>query len=194
MEKLIQIILLCALLSGCSHLVKISYPPEAVIHPGLDQRFCTWEGERVKVVLTPSLLGEPLKYLREYDQIILANSIRQRGLRHEYRIAGKGTPLVVYAKNPEISPQEKHYPSFGITLGLTAVKEEHPGQVPLLKLYDAFDPSVVQSSYGSHPIAANFTATLAVLDSHARKVAGSAAGSFLLVFSVSDWATGAGER
>ena len=159
MEKLIQIILLCALLSGCSHLVKISYPPEAVIHPGLDQRFCTWEGERVKVVLTPSLLGEPLKYLREYDQIILANSIRQRGLRHEYRIAGKGTPLVVYAKNPEISPQEKHYPSFGITLGLTAVKEEHPGQVPLLKLYDAFDPSVVQSSYGSHPIAANFTAT-----------------------------------
>jgi hypothetical protein len=61
-RKLIQIILLCALLSGCSHLVKISYPPESVIHPGFDQRFCTWEGERVKVVLTPSLLGEPLKY------------------------------------------------------------------------------------------------------------------------------------
>jgi len=178
-EKLIQINLLCALLSGCSHLVKISYPPEAVIHPGLDQRFCTWEGERVKVVLTSSLLGEPLKYLREYDQIILANSIRQRGLRREYKIAGRGTPLVVFAKNPEISPQEKHYPSFGITLGLTAVKEERPGQVPLLKLYDVFDPSVVQSSYGSHPIAANFTATLAVLNSHARKVAGSAAGSFL---------------
>jgi pimeloyl-ACP methyl ester carboxylesterase len=179
MEKLIRVILLCALLSGCSHLVKISYPPEAVIHPGLDQRFCRWDGERVKVVLTPSLRGEPLKYLRESDQIILANSIRQRGLRHEYKIAGRGTPLVVYAKNPEISPQEKHYPSFGITLGLTAVKEERPGQVPLLKLYDAFDPSVVRSSYGSHPIAANFTATLAVLNSHGRKVAGSAAGSFI---------------
>jgi hypothetical protein len=154
-------------------------PPEAVIHPGFDQPFCTWKGERVKVVLTPSLLGEPLKYLHNYDQVMPANSIHQRGLRHEYKIAGKGTPLIVYAKNPEISPQEKHYPSFGITLGLTAVKEERPGQVPLLKLYDAFDPSVVRSSYGSHPIAANFTATLAVLNSHARKVAGSAAGSFI---------------
>ena len=178
MEKLNRLILLCALLSGCSHLVKVSYSPEAVIHPAFDQPFCTWKGERVKVVLTPSLRGEPLKYLLNYDQVILANSIHQRGLRHEYKVEGKGTPLVVYAKNPETSPQEKHYPSFGITLGLTAVKEERPGQVPLLKLYDAFDPGVVRSSYGSHPIAANFTATLAVLNSHARKVAGSAAGSF----------------
>ena len=177
-EKLNQLILLCALLSGCSHLVKVSYSPEAVIHPAFNQQFCTWKGERVKLVVTPSLRGEPLKYLLKYDQVILANSIRQRGLRHEYKIAGKGTPLVVYAKNPEISPQEKHYPSTGITLGLTAVKEERRGQVPLLKLYDAFDPIVVRSCYSSHPIAANFTATLAVLNSHARKVAGSAAGSF----------------
>jgi pimeloyl-ACP methyl ester carboxylesterase len=173
------VILLCALLSGCAHLVKISYPPEAVIHPAFDQPICTWEGERVKLLLTPSLRGEPLKYLHKYDQVILANSIRQRGLRHEYKIAGKGTPLVVYTKNPEISPQEKHYPNTGITLGLTAVKEERPGQVPLLKLYDAFDPTVVRSSYGPHPIAANYTATLAVFNSHARKVASSAAGSFV---------------
>src|SRR5260370_39624461 len=109
----------------------------------------------------------------------MANSIRQRGLRHEYKVAGRGTPLVVYAKNPEISPQENHYPTSGITLGLTAVKEERRGQVPLLKLYDAFDPSVVRSSNSSHPIAANYTATLAVFNSHARKVAGSTAGSFI---------------
>ena len=51
--------------------------------------------------------------------------------------------------------------------------------MPLLKLYDAFDPTVVRSSSGPDPIAANYTATLAVLDSHARQVAGSAAGSFL---------------
>src|ERR1700741_1725310 len=38
---------------------------------------------------------------------------------------------------------------------------------------------VVRSSSGPDPIAANYTATLAVLNSHARKVAGSAAGSFL---------------
>jgi hypothetical protein len=31
------LILLFALLSGCSHLVKISYAPEAVIHPAFDQ-------------------------------------------------------------------------------------------------------------------------------------------------------------
>jgi pimeloyl-ACP methyl ester carboxylesterase len=178
-EKLIPVILLCALLSGCSHLVKISYPPGAVIHPAFDQQFWTWKGERVQVVLTPSLRGEPLRYLRESDQIILANSIRQRGLRHEYKIAGKGTPLVVYAKNPEISRREKHYPSTGITLGLTAVKEDRRGQGPLLKLYDAFDPIVVRSSQSPHPIAANYTATLAVLLSHARKVANSAAGAFL---------------
>jgi hypothetical protein len=57
-EKLKQLILLCALLSGCSHLVKISYPPEAVINPAFDQPTMNWEGERVQVVLTPSLQGE----------------------------------------------------------------------------------------------------------------------------------------
>ena len=51
--------------------------------------------------------------------------------------------------------------------------------MPLLKLYDSLDPIVVRSSTGSDPIAANYTATLAVLYSHANRVAGSAAGSFL---------------
>jgi pimeloyl-ACP methyl ester carboxylesterase len=50
--------------------------------------------------------------------------------------------------------------------------------VPLLKLYDPLDPIVVRSSHGSRPIAANYTATLAVLFSHTRKVASSAAVSF----------------
>ena len=175
----LPVIFLCALLSGCSHLVKISHTPEAVIHPAFDQPTMNWEGERVQVVLTPSLQGEPLKYLANYEKVFLANSLRQRGLRNEYKIIGKGTPLVVYSRNPDITPKEKHYPSDGIVFGLTAVKEDHPGQVPLLKLYDALDPIVVRSSYGWHPIAANYTATLAVLFSHARKVASSAAGAFL---------------
>jgi hypothetical protein len=115
--------------------------------------------------------------LISYDQILLADSIRQKGLRHEYRIAGQGTPLVIYSKNPESSLKEKHYPTTGISLGVTAVKEESPGQVPLLKLYDSFDPVVARSARGPNAIAANYTATLAVLNSRARKVAGSAAGS-----------------
>jgi len=50
----------------------------------------------VQVVLAPSLRGEALTYLRKYDQVLLANLVRQRGLHHEYEVAGKGTPLVVY--------------------------------------------------------------------------------------------------
>jgi hypothetical protein len=51
--------------------------------------------------------------------------------------------------------------------------------VPLLRLYDSCDPIVARASTGPNPIAANYTATLAVLYSHARKVAGSATASFL---------------
>jgi hypothetical protein len=86
-----------------------------------------WEGQRVRVILTPSLRKEALKYLVGCDQILLADSIRKKGLRHEYRIAGPGTPLVIYSKNPESSLKEKHYPSTGISLGVTAVKEESQG-------------------------------------------------------------------
>jgi hypothetical protein len=67
----------------------------------------------------------------------------------------------------------------GIPLGIIAVKEERQGQVPVLKLYDSFGPVVVRSATGTDLIAANYRATLAVLYSHARKVAGSAAASFL---------------
>ena len=172
-------LLLCALLSGCAHLVKTSYPPEAVIHPRFDRPFTTWQGEKLRVVLAPALRSEPLKYLANYDQVLLANSIRQRGLRHEYKTAGKGTPLVVFSKNPQITPKDKHYPAIGIVLGLTAVKVNRPGQVPQLTMYDAFDPAVIRSAHGPHPIAANYTAVMAVLCSRARKLAGSAAGSFL---------------
>ena len=150
--RFLPAVFLCALLSGCAYPVKISYPSEASIHPAFNQPFTTWAGERVRVVLTPSLRAESLKYLTNYNQVFLANSLRQRGLRHEYKITGKGTPLVIYAKNPDSTPQEKHYPSTGITLGLTAVEEERPGQVPLLKLYDAFDPTVVRSSSGPDSI------------------------------------------
>src|SRR5882762_4082075 len=71
------VILLCALLSACAHLVKVSYAPAAVIHPAFDQPTMNWEGEPVQVVLTPSLQGETLKYLANNEQVLLANSLRQ---------------------------------------------------------------------------------------------------------------------
>jgi hypothetical protein len=175
---LIQL-LLYGLLSSCAHLVTISYPPEAVIHPGFNQRFTMWQGERVELALTPSLRGPAFTYLANYDQVLLANAVRQRGLQHEYKIAGKGTPLIVYSKNPERIPQEDHYPSTGIVLGLTAVREERRGSVPLLKLYDVLDPVVVRSARSPDPIAANYTVTLAMLLSNGRKVANSAGQAFL---------------
>ena len=172
-------VLLCILVSGCTHNINISYRSDSEIHPEFAKPYTIWNGERVEVNWTPTLRAESAKYLANYDEVLLANSIHERGLRDEYKVAGKGTPLVVYAKNRHSTPQELHYPSSGIVLGVTAVKEARPGQVPLLKLYDAFDPMVVQSAAGPDPIAANYTATLAVLYSHARKVAGSSFASFI---------------
>jgi hypothetical protein len=140
--SLIQL-LLWGLLSSCAHVVKISYSPEAVIHPAFNRAVTIWQGERVELELAPALRGPALNYLVNYDQVLLANAIRQRGLRHEYKVAGKGAPIVVYSKNPIGSPQEKHYPSTGIILGLTAVREERPGALPLLKLYDVLDPDII---------------------------------------------------
>jgi len=172
-------ILIGVLVSGCVDTVKISYPAASEIHPEFDRTYTSWNGERVEVNWTPTLQAESAKYLAKYDRVLLANSIREKGLRNEYKIAGKGTPLVVYTKNRHSTPKEQHYPSSGIVLGITAVKEARPGQVPLLKLYDSFDPVVVRSAVGPDPIAANYTATLAVLYSHTRKVAGSSFASFI---------------
>src|SRR5215471_17404012 len=172
-------VLICALLFGCARTVKIFYLPKAAIHPEFDKRYTIWNGERVEVNWTPTLREESSKYLVGYDRVLLANSIHQIGLRHEYKIAGKGTPLVVRTKNPRQTPKERHYPTSGITLGITAVQETRPGQVPLLKLYDSFDPVVVRSATGPDPIAANYSATLAVLYSHARKVSRSSFESFI---------------
>jgi pimeloyl-ACP methyl ester carboxylesterase len=172
-------LLLCELVSACAHFVTISYPKEAVIRPEFDKPYTVWQGQRVRVDWGPSLRAESFEYLAEPSSVLLADSIRQRGLHNEYKTAGKGTPLVTYAKNPEKTPEDKHYPTSGIVLGLTAVEEKRRGQVPLLKLYDWLDPAVVRTSTGLDPIAANYTAGLAVLFSHARKVAGSAAASFL---------------
>jgi len=159
----LKCVLLCALVSGCAHIVKISYPPESVLHPTFDKPYTVWNGERVQVDRTTSLRPESFKYVAAYDRVFLADSIRQRGLRDEFKIEGSGTPLVVFAKNPNTTPEEKHYPTIGIALAITAVKEERRGKVPLLKLYDSLDPIVVRSSSGPHPIAANYAATLAVL-------------------------------
>ena len=174
-------LLICALLFGCAQTtaVRIFYLPNAVIHPQFDKQYTIWNGERVEVNWTPSLRVESSKYLSGYDRVLLANRIHQFGFRHEYKIAGKGTPLVVRTKNPRQTPEELHYPTSGITLGITAVKEARPGQVPLLKIYDSFDPVVVRSADGPDPIAANYTATLAVLFSHAGRVAQSSFESFI---------------
>ena len=174
-------VLVCALLFGCAQTtaVRIFYLPNAVIHPQFDKQYTVWNGERVEVNWTPSLRVESSKYLSGYDRVLLANRIHQFGFRHEYKIAGKGTPLVVRTKNPRQTPEELHYPTSGITLGITAVKEARPGQVPLLKIYDSFDPVVVRSADGPDPIAANYTATLAVLFSHAGRVAQSSFESFI---------------
>jgi len=172
-------ILIGLLVSGCVDTVKISYRAASQIHPEFDRTYTSWNGERVEVNWTPTLQAESAKYLAKYDRVLLANSIHEMGLRNEYKIAGKGTPLVVYTKNRRSTPREQHYPSSGIVLGITAVKETRPNQVPLLKLYDSFDPMVVRSAAGPDPIAANYTATLAVLYSHARKVAGSSFASFI---------------
>jgi len=111
-------LLVCALVTGCAHTVKVSYSSRSETHLELDQPFAVWNGERVKIDWTPSLHAESYKYLVKCDRIWLANSIHERGLRHEYKIAGKGTPLVVYDHNPGSTPQEKHYPSSGIVLGI----------------------------------------------------------------------------
>jgi hypothetical protein len=71
-HRFLPAVSLCALLSGCAYPVKISYPSEASIHPAFNQPFTTWAGERVRVVLTPSLRAESLRYLANYDQVFLA--------------------------------------------------------------------------------------------------------------------------
>ncbi|MBV8277864.1 MAG: alpha/beta hydrolase [Verrucomicrobia bacterium] len=172
-------ILICFLVSGCAHTVAVSYLAKTQIDPDFTKPEILWQGERVKVDWTPCLRSESFKYLAKGDEVLLADSIHEKGLRNEYKVAGKGTPLVIYRKNPESTPQEKHYPSSGIVLGLTAVKETPPGGPPVLKLYDAFDPAVARSDASPDPIAADYTATLAVLYSHSRKVAGSAFEAFI---------------
>jgi pimeloyl-ACP methyl ester carboxylesterase len=172
-------LLICVLVSGCAHTVAVSYLAKSQIDPDFTKPEMLWDGQRVQVEWESSVQAESFKYLTKCDQVLLADSIHEKGLRHEYKVAGKGTPLVIYDKNPEITPQEKHYPNSGIVLGLTAVEETRPGRPPLLKLYDPFDPTVVRSAGGPDPIAADYTATLAVLFSHARKVAGSSFEAFI---------------
>jgi pimeloyl-ACP methyl ester carboxylesterase len=167
------------LVSGCAHTVAISYSPKANVDPDFTQPEIVWDGQRTQVEWAPSLRTESFKYLAKCDQVLLADSVREKGLRNEYKIAGKGTPLVIYAKNPESTAQEEHYPASGIVLGLTAVEENHPGQPRVLKLYDAFDPAVARSAAGPDAIAADYTATLAVLYAHSHKVAGSSFESFI---------------
>ena len=120
--------LICILVSGCAHTVAVSYLAKSQIDPDFTKPEMLWDGEPVQVQWASSLQAESAKYLTKCDQILLADSIHEKGLRHEYKVAGKGTPLVIYNQNPEITPEEKHYPHSGIVLGLTAVKEDRPGR------------------------------------------------------------------
>ena len=88
---------------------------------------------------------------------------------------------MVFAKNPQSYAGRKALSiRAALRSRLTAVKEERRGKVPaasncmIRSIPSSSDPPPVQ-----HPIAANYTATLAVLYSRAKGVAGSAAGSFL---------------
>jgi hypothetical protein len=93
-------VLLCMLVSGCAHPVKIFYPPES------------------------------LKYLATYNRVLLADSIRQRGLRSDYKIAGKGTPLVVYAKTRKLCRRKNTIRRASIAFGITAVERNVEGKCP----------------------------------------------------------------
>jgi hypothetical protein len=42
-------VLLCTLVAGCSHAVRISRSPAAVIHPELEKPHAIWNGERVQL-------------------------------------------------------------------------------------------------------------------------------------------------
>jgi hypothetical protein len=99
-------VLLCILLPGCVSLVKISYPPEAVIHPTFDQSYTIWRRERVQVEWTPSLSAESFKYLARYDQVLLADSIRQRGLDHRAIRLLRGAISVLSEKGAGLLPAE----------------------------------------------------------------------------------------
>ena len=46
----LPLLLLSTLFSGCAHLVKITYKPDALIHPAFDQPTILWQGERVQLV------------------------------------------------------------------------------------------------------------------------------------------------
>ena len=101
-----RLFLFVFLLSGCAHLVNISYPPEAVVHPAFNQRFTSWEGEHVEVALTPPLRGDAFPYLANCKQILVADLIRQRGLRHEYNVPGKAHRSSCSARTPSARPKK----------------------------------------------------------------------------------------
>src|SRR5258708_37459051 len=123
-------LLVCALVTGCAHTVKVSYSSRSKTHLELDLLVAVWNGERVKIDWTPSLHAESYKYLVKCDRIWLANAIHERGLRHEYKIAGKGTPLVVYDHSPGSRAQGGEGGGGGGGVGITAVEEQRPGQIP----------------------------------------------------------------
>src|SRR6201998_1308821 len=99
--------LICFLLAGCAHTVTVSYVAKSQIDPDFTKPQMLWDGEPVQVEWASSLQAESAKYLTKCDQVLLADSIHEKGLRHEYKVAGKGTALVIYDKNPDITPHRK---------------------------------------------------------------------------------------
>jgi hypothetical protein len=87
-------LLFCILLSGCVSLVKISYPPEAVIHPTFDQPYTIWRRERVQVEWTPSLHAE------SFDRVIFL-AVPHRGSRLAAGLVGSVVNRIIeHSKSP----------------------------------------------------------------------------------------------
>lgn len=175
--KLLLVLALEASLSACgpSFHVGIKTDPRRVsLLSGVGQR-PQWLSKPVKVVLGPSLRGDIRKYATTYDEVYLAENIVPHGFRHRYRREGIGTPLVLIKRNPHSNDLEKHYPTPDIVMGLTGILDESSRPMRL-KLVDPFDRSIALSK---EPIASDYTATLAVLDSRGTGLQHSAVGALI---------------
>ncbi len=78
----------------------------------------------------------------EYDRVLLANSFIRKVFATNINSLGRVRPWLSTRKTPSTPRKSDTIPTSGITLAITAVKESRPGQIPLLKLYDSFDPVV----------------------------------------------------
>ena len=75
-------ILICAVIAGCAHTVAVSYLAKSQIDSDFTKPQMLWDGQPVQVEWESSLEAESVKYLTKCDQVFLADSIHEKGLRH----------------------------------------------------------------------------------------------------------------